>query len=487
MEKIFDIAKDSEQSWGTLATAIDGNFEEVEREVDEFNNRLVDIDGESVSTKTFGTDDFTKPSESNLWVVYPFANNVVGNGDDTIYAVQGETQVFAGNKVICVDLKKGDVVKAKFYGQKPIANGGTAGSYAISKNGVISYIEQSLQDFRTNNLQFTADTDGKLFINNDFDDCADAFVQVTSAAYNPNARLPKLENRVAILEGITPTFDALKFKNNIADDGTIISLENGASMASLIHHWGFIGSSTTSGVVVSPSGSASHNYDYSTGKRFCDMNHADCSFFSRGGATAKMWCLSNGIFADAEEYKELAWQGAQKQENIKQAYVINLGMNDSKSSAGYPLGSLETDVDADYNSNADTFCGWICGVIQRLKSINADCYIFLYTASHYVYGDSDKYTTQYAPIIRRLPKFLMDNFGIGRIYLADNNRFGAQEDTNSVLAYGASKHPTIVGYQYEAFVMNTLIDDCIKKNYGDFMWAHLVASSGGEIDPNLPQ
>lgn len=28
MKKIFDIAKDSEQSWGTLATAIDGNFED---------------------------------------------------------------------------------------------------------------------------------------------------------------------------------------------------------------------------------------------------------------------------------------------------------------------------------------------------------------------------------------------------------------------------------------------------------------------------
>lgn len=34
MEKIFDIAKDSEQSWGTLATAIDGNFKEVETKVD---------------------------------------------------------------------------------------------------------------------------------------------------------------------------------------------------------------------------------------------------------------------------------------------------------------------------------------------------------------------------------------------------------------------------------------------------------------------
>lgn len=28
MEKIFDIAKDKEQSWGTLATAIDGNFDD---------------------------------------------------------------------------------------------------------------------------------------------------------------------------------------------------------------------------------------------------------------------------------------------------------------------------------------------------------------------------------------------------------------------------------------------------------------------------
>lgn len=29
MEKIFDIAKDSEQKWGVLAQGIDGNFEEM--------------------------------------------------------------------------------------------------------------------------------------------------------------------------------------------------------------------------------------------------------------------------------------------------------------------------------------------------------------------------------------------------------------------------------------------------------------------------
>ena len=45
MEKIFDIAKDSEQSWGTLATAIDGNFEELDTEV---NNIDIQINGRHI-------------------------------------------------------------------------------------------------------------------------------------------------------------------------------------------------------------------------------------------------------------------------------------------------------------------------------------------------------------------------------------------------------------------------------------------------------
>lgn len=45
MEKIFDIAKDSEQSWGTLATAIDGNFEEIKYKLfNEINIANADFD-----------------------------------------------------------------------------------------------------------------------------------------------------------------------------------------------------------------------------------------------------------------------------------------------------------------------------------------------------------------------------------------------------------------------------------------------------------
>lgn len=35
MEKIFDIAKDSEKSWGVIAQGIDGNFEEVRKAIDD--------------------------------------------------------------------------------------------------------------------------------------------------------------------------------------------------------------------------------------------------------------------------------------------------------------------------------------------------------------------------------------------------------------------------------------------------------------------
>lgn len=41
MEKIFDIAKDNEQSWGTLAAAIDGNFEEVDIEVSNLEDAIL--------------------------------------------------------------------------------------------------------------------------------------------------------------------------------------------------------------------------------------------------------------------------------------------------------------------------------------------------------------------------------------------------------------------------------------------------------------
>ena len=39
MEKIFDIAKDSEQKWGVIAQGIDGNFEKLEQQIGDLSSR----------------------------------------------------------------------------------------------------------------------------------------------------------------------------------------------------------------------------------------------------------------------------------------------------------------------------------------------------------------------------------------------------------------------------------------------------------------
>lgn len=54
MKKIFDIAKDSEKSWGVIAQGIDGNFEEIEA-------KMTDIPISSVKEiKEYSHDDTQK-------------------------------------------------------------------------------------------------------------------------------------------------------------------------------------------------------------------------------------------------------------------------------------------------------------------------------------------------------------------------------------------------------------------------------------------
>ena len=47
MEKIFDIAKDSEKSWGVIAQGIDNNFEEFTSKVDDITGIFI-FNGEDI-------------------------------------------------------------------------------------------------------------------------------------------------------------------------------------------------------------------------------------------------------------------------------------------------------------------------------------------------------------------------------------------------------------------------------------------------------
>nr|DAL68345.1 MAG TPA: carbohydrate esterase [Bacteriophage sp.] len=87
MEKIFDIAKDSEQSWGTLATAIDGNFEEVYRKIGEI--------GGSQQKLVITADDF-----------------VIGRWSDTSAVIDANQKTWKSYKELLV-VKEGDEIVFK--------------------------------------------------------------------------------------------------------------------------------------------------------------------------------------------------------------------------------------------------------------------------------------------------------------------------------------------------------------------------------------
>ncbi len=219
------------------------------------------------------------------------------------------------------------------------------------------------------------------------------------------------------------------------------------SFVGIIHKWGFIGDSLSSGEqAVHKDGTSTLErfdlYDYSWGQRLCKLNSVEGFNFSVGGQTTKGWC--NG--AD-----ERTWAGAQLQENWKEAYCIALGVNDRSSLSP---GDAATDINlSDYTQNADTFAGWYAGIIQRLRSVNPKCRIFCITIP---YNNQQGYLDNNEVIRAIVPTF-------SRCYLVDLANYHWTPD-----GLALNDHLSPAGYQWAAFEINTYIDWIIRNNMDDF-------------------
>lgn len=232
----------------------------------------------------------------------------------------------------------------------------------------------------------------------------------------------------------------------------VISREPG--MASIIHSWGFIGDSLSSGtierVVDGVRNYVNDRYEYSWPQRLCRLLGVEGYNFSNGGQTCAGWI--NGTSVDPER----TWIGAQT--NLKDAYIIALGVNDSTT------GSVDSDIDLnDFNNNANTFAGNYAGIIQRLRSINPSCYIFCVTLP--TGGDSKN------PVIRSI----VDKFS--RCYLIDLEKYAPSYSGTFVSNYYSGGHLNAMGYQWTAFAINTYIDWVIRNNYSDFIESSFVEVS----------
>lgn len=136
---------------------------------------------------------------------------------------------------------------------------------------------------------------------------------------------------------------------------------------------GVIGDSLASGeAVANNEGSLQFidNFDYSWGQ-FMARNHGfKCVNFSRGGATTRTWLNSDFGLAKA-----------QLPENLCNAYIIGLGVNDSGSVTLGTINDIHLD---DFTQNADTFYGNYGKIIGNIKALQPKAKIFLLTqASNY--------------------------------------------------------------------------------------------------------
>ena len=276
------------------------------------------------------------------------------------------------------------------------------------------------------------------------------------------------ENEPITVSAVSQT---LKVENEIADVKTEIAekfkwIYHGG-LCNIFHKWGFIGDSLSSGEheYNSPSIGAVDLYEYSFGKRIAKICGAEAINFSVGGASTRR-ILS-----------EFGTQLYDTPSNLCQTYFIYLGVNDSSSVSNQVDLGTSNDIDlVDYNNNADTFYGNYAKIIQKLLEVQPKTKIFVRTLNKFNWstvGDWENYNTA----IRYMASIF------DAVYLVDYFNDGPINDVafrdKYVLGTG---HLNAMGYQYEAYVLTTLMDKIINDNYADFKQVAFIGTDYAWID-----
>ena len=245
----------------------------------------------------------------------------------------------------------------------------------------------------------------------------------------------------------------------------------------LLKTWGFIGDSYTSGETPAYDGSTLKYldcYKWSWGQQFMKIIGSEGYNFSNGGQTAKGWLRSQGVVRDESYYGGVGggdWRQAQEQDNLKQGYIISLGINDKSYfgqtylGATYSLGDATTDVNvSDYTqNNENTFAGCYAGIIQRLLSVQPKAKIFCITQ----FQDN---LEEINDVVRDIVALFPNN-----VFLIDLHNYAL--DITEESYYMSNGHPTPLGYAYMAACINTYIDYIIRNNKQKFMDVTLIGSN----------
>lgn len=177
--------------------------------------------------------------------------------------------------------------------------------------------------------------------------------------------------------------------------------------------------------------------------------------FSKGGMNTRTWLTS-----------EKGYPLASQTENICDAYIIGLGVNDANNLGLSYLGT-SSDIDtSDYTNNGDTFYGNYAGIIQRMQVLQPKAKFFLLTMP--------RTTTLYQTFneaIRDIATIL------NNCYVIDLEEHASEFGTGSFDALNARNgHFNAIAYNNIAIQISKLISKYMYENYTEFSQVEFIGT-----------
>lgn len=224
-------------------------------------------------------------------------------------------------------------------------------------------------------------------------------------------------------------------------------------MCAIFRTIGVVGDSLSSGEFESkePDGTLGWHdmYEYSWGQFIARKCGSRCFNFSRGGMTAKEFNASFGKACGFEE-----------PENVCQAYILALGVNDILN-AHQPVGSL-ADVDWENpDNNQPTFAGEYAKILQKIRKMQPRSRLFLMTMPRTSLSEHPLHAS-HAELLHAFAEKLPFT------YVLDLYRYAPLYDEEFRRQYYMGGHLNPMGYVLTANFVMSYIDSIIRAVPEDF-------------------
>ena len=259
---------------------------------------------------------------------------------------------------------------------------------------------------------------------------------------------PGLSDRVNDLENAVYTN---------SKDNPLAFIRRDAGLLSIFHTVGCIGDSLASGAsAYKESGVVRYtdNYAFSWGQCLARLTGNTYHNFSNGGLSSRTW-LSSQHATDCFDGNHNC-----------DIYFIGLGQNDKNNSI--PVGTTADINLSDWTQNADTYCGNIGQIIQRLQILQPKAPIFVFIDPLPPMSDQ-AYNNVIPDIVELFDNvWIIDLLPYKEMFSQSSEIIGSQ---------ARSGHYSALGYQQIAFVIATYVDWIVRNNLSAFSQVEFIGTN----------